>query len=393
MEEVVDRLGRVQAEDVEQDEAWEAADLEASVGSQPSNSHRRDGSPDVRQQGAPVPFRISRRLASGCRTPGCNRTTLDGLSRCTGCRVALYCGREHQHADRPAHKEACSAIKKANLAYEKAERELCDKKGDDVLRQELPRFWNTGASQPYMRARFALVESLLLVNTETAVGAALDHVLAMLQLSRRDTMGMRDVVPALFLRLRRDQQAYDFCKWWVTAGRERDYGWADKTSRYLDTQDADVFEDPRAFVRDATVSLSLAVSVTLVKLRLLMDLLALQRDRQIAAPKLPSEITDQGFVHCTSSIIQSQRRELEREEQTLNTTMLRKHVAQLFAAVRQSNAHFWPALLRPGSHLEARPVVHGLGDTGQMQVVLRANHQAWAETKGAMEAVEELLQS
>ncbi|KAJ4350971.1 hypothetical protein N0V95_004255 [Ascochyta clinopodiicola] len=393
MEDLVERLRQVQAENVNDNEPWEGADSEASVKSQPSNSQRSDGSPDEIQQEPPMAFHVSRELALGCTAPGCSCTSLDGLSRCTGCRAALYCGREHQHADRPAHKVACSTIKRATLAYQEAERKLRDKKGDDILQQGPPKFWNSDASQPYIRARFALVESLLLVNTETAVSTALEHLVAMLQLSRRDNMGMRDLVPALFLRLRKDQQAYDFCKWWVTVAQEGEYGWAEKTSHYLDTKDADVFEDPRAFIRDATVSLSLVVSVTLVKLRLLMDLLALQRDRQIAAPKLPSEITDQGFVHCTSSIIQYQRRVLEREEQTLNTTMLRKHVEQLFAAVRQSNTHFWPALVRPGSHLQARPLVHGSGDIGHMQVLLRVNYKAWAETKGAIEAVEEMLQS
>ncbi|KAF9702017.1 hypothetical protein EKO04_000413 [Ascochyta lentis] len=381
MEDILGYIRRAQAED------------RASLDELNSNGQRSNQAPNVTQQGPRMAFTISKELVLGCTAPGCSRIMTGGLSRCTGCRAALYCGREHQHVDRPAHKSACSKIRKANVAYQEAERQLRDEEGDAIFTEGPPHFWGIHETRPYMRARFTLVESLLLVNTETAVNAALDHLLAMLQLCRSDNMGVRDVVPALFLRLRKDQQAYDFCKWWVTTGQEGDYDWGDKTSPYLATKQADVFEDPREFVRNATISLSFAVSVTLVKIRLLMDLLALQRDRQIAAPKLPSEITDQGFVHCTSAIIQRQRQELEREEQTLNITMLRKHVEQLFTAVKESNKHFWPALVRPGSHLEARPMMHGFGDIGQMQVVLRANYNAWAETEGAIGVIEELLQS
>lgn len=338
-------------------------------------------------------FNASKKLATGCSIAGCNVEMREELSRCTGCRAALYCGKEHQHVDRPAHKSACTRIRKANLAYQEAERRLREEEGGAIFTEGPPNFWGIHETRPYMQARFGLIEALLLVNTETAVGTALEHLLAMLQLCRGDNMGVRDLVPALFLRLRRDQQAYDFCKWWVTTAEEGDYDWGDKTAKYLDIKDADVFEDPKNLVYSAGVKLSLAVSVTLIKIRMLIDMQALQRDRQVAAPKLPSEITDQRLVHCTSSIIQGQRKVLECEEQTLNMTMLRKQVRQLFDAVKESNEHFWPALVNPGRKLEARPTLHSFGDTGQMQVVLRYNYNAWAETEGAIGVIEELLGS
>ena len=352
-----------------------------------------DGPPDMTQQGPQMVFNISTHLAKGCATPGCDIILKKDLNRCTSCRAALYCGREHQQTDRPAHKSACSKIRKAKLAYEKAERQLRNEEGDDIFQEGPPHFWGILATRQYMRARFALVEILLLVNTEEAVSAVLDHLLAMLQLCRGDNMGVRALVPAMYLRLQRDQDAYDFCKWWVTKGQESNYDWGDKTVPYLDTKDADVFEDPMPFVRKAMTSLSFVVSITLVKIRLLIDLQALQRDKQMALPKLPSEITDKGSVQCTSSIIQGQREILERDEQTLNITMLQKHVKQLFEAIKDCNRHFWPALVNPGSNLEARPVLHGFGDVGEMQIALRYNYNAWAETKGAIWIIEEMLKS
>jgi hypothetical protein len=317
-----------------------------------------------------------------------------------GCKVALYCGKEHQHEHRPAHKEACSKIKKSNLEYQEAERKLREEEGDDIFKDGPPHFWSIHETKPYMQARFALVEACLLVNTVEAVDAALKHLLEMLHLCRSDNMGLRDLVPALYLRLYRDQEAYDFCKWWITTAQEEEHDWGNRANRFLDIKGADPFEDPKYFVDKATVSLSFAVSVALIKIRLLLDLQALMRDGEKASPKLPSEVSDQALVHCTSSIIKGQRHMLERDDQTINITAQRRHIRQLFDAVQDSNKHFWPALVNPGSNLDARAAMHGFGDTGQMhgfgdtgqmQVVLRYNYSAWAETEGAIGVIEELL--
>lgn len=359
---------------------------------EPSNGQSSNVPTDLTQQGVSVAFTASRGLAEGCAAPGCGITLWSDLSRCMGCKAALYCGKEHQHEHRPEHKAACSKIKKSNLEYQEAERKLREEEGDDIFEDGPPHFWSIHKSRPYMQARFALVEACLLVNTVEAVDAALGHLLEMLQLCRNDNMGLRDLVPALYLRLHRDQEAYDYCKWWVTRAQEEEHDWGNKANRFLDIRGADPFEDPKYFVHEATVSLSFAVSVALTKIRLLLDLRALMRDGEKAAPKLPSEVSDQALVHCTSSIIKSQRHMLERDDQTINITAQRRHIRQLFDAVKDSNKYFWPALVDPGSNLDARATMHGFGDTGQMQVVLRYNYSAWAETEGAIGVIEELLE-
>lgn len=59
-----------------------------------------------------------------------------------------------------------------------------------------------------MVARKEHVEALLEVKNRTAVQSALDHLLDMLRLNRRDVMGVRDTIPALYIRLDRDQECY-----------------------------------------------------------------------------------------------------------------------------------------------------------------------------------------
>lgn len=71
-------------------------------------------------------------------------------------------------------------------------------------------FWGIHETRPYMRSRYAVVEAYLAIDTYAAVEAARSHLADMLRLCRGDNMGVRDLVPAILLRLGRDQECYDF---------------------------------------------------------------------------------------------------------------------------------------------------------------------------------------
>ena len=62
--------------------------------------------------------------------------------------------------------------------------------------------------------------ALLKIKTNAALLAAHAHLMDMLRLCWGDNMGVRDLVPALKLRLGKDQDCHDFCKWWATTGEE-----------------------------------------------------------------------------------------------------------------------------------------------------------------------------
>src|SRR4051794_23568030 len=121
-----------------------------------------------------------------------------------------------------------------------------------------------------MRARYGVVEALVKIQTFEAVQAALGHILEMLRLCRGDNMGVRDHAPALFLRLGKDQDCYDFCKWYATEGQRGDYDWGNMELGFLDVKNADTFESPKLWTGEWT-DLSHAVAVTLIKVRLLID--------------------------------------------------------------------------------------------------------------------------
>lgn len=115
---------------------------------------------------------------SGLAPRACERCRRkDGILRCSACQAVYYCG-----------------------------------------------VWGILETRPYMRARYELVDAILL-SYGTASGPvdvvqmALDHLLDMMRLCRGDNMGVRQLIPALYIRLGRDRDAYDFMKWYVTTSR------------------------------------------------------------------------------------------------------------------------------------------------------------------------------
>lgn len=250
-------------------------------------------------------------------------------------------------------------------------------------------FWGIHETRDYMRARFALVEALLLINTRAAVESALAHLLDMMRLCRGDNMGLRDLIPALYLRLGRDQECYDFCKWYAWVDDKSDYDWGDMSLGFLDIKDADVFEPVDEFC-GKFASLSHAVAITLIKIRLLVDLQTLERARREAGPKVPKEILDKISEEAVSSVIAGNREILDRD-QGPHIKKLEGQVRQIFKAVDEANKFFWPALLKPGNNLTARPAYTSFGDKSEMQLKLQYWYNAWVETPGAIGVIEELV--
>jgi hypothetical protein len=137
--------------------------------------------------------------------------------------MVRYCCREHQLAHFPDHKSNCKELKQviAKMDDEKAmllvDRSVTDP--DDMFYTGDPfencvgHFWGILETRPYMRARGQVIRVLEEIGSHTSLTAAVAHIMDCLRLCRSDNMGLRDLVPALLLRLNRDQECYDFIKW------------------------------------------------------------------------------------------------------------------------------------------------------------------------------------
>jgi len=311
--------------------------------------------------------------------------------------VVFYCSREHQTSDRPAHKSACNGIKIAQQTLATEEQKLRAHPGDfltpaNPMESAVGHFWGIHETRPYMRARYAVVEALLNVKSLDAVNAALDHVLDLLRLCRSDNMGVRELVPALFLRLGKDQECYDFVKWWFTTGQESDYDWGDTNLPFLDVRGADAFEGVALYTKGYS-NLSMVITVTLLKIQILLDLRALQTASLAIGDRVPQEILDNISSQFVDSIVGQKKDLMASNNVSSYIQELQTQVEQLYKAVEKSNQHFWPALLNPGNNLKARPEMYSAGTPQQMQLCLQHTYESWVETPGAVDVIRRLVES
>ncbi|KAE9371410.1 hypothetical protein N431DRAFT_545669 [Stipitochalara longipes BDJ] len=330
-------------------------------------------------------------LSLALRCPVCSST--EHLRKCQGCKVQVYCDREHQVSDRDAHMKACNGVKKAQQTLDIEEQKLRDHPGDfltppNLFEEGVGHFWGIHETRPYMRARYALIETLLKIKTSYAVQSALTHALDMLRLCRSDNIGVRDCIPGMFLRLGKDQECYDFIKWYSTTGEDSHYDWGDMDLPFLDVKDADAFESIELYTREYA-DLGFSVAVALIKFRLLLDIKALQNST-VLGEKVPQELLDNIRGQLVSSIVAGNKDIMRSEDQTALIKQLESQVEELYKAVDKSNKYFWPALLQPGKHLTARPQAYSTGTAEHMQLALQFSYAAWVETPGAIDMIKEL---
>lgn len=243
-----------------------------------------------------------------------------------------------------------------------------------------------------MRSRYALVESLLQIKTHAAVDAAHGHVMDLLRLSTSDNMGVRYMAPSLKLRLRdREAECYDFCKAWVVADHDDTLDEIDCGT--LRGGKEDVMESPRDIFDGEFLELGHTVAVTLIKVRLLLDVRAL-RDMRLAGlgKKLPAEIEElvKNDVVCTS-VIAGRRDVIDGTAEGI-VEDLEAQVGTLIRAVGKYNASFWPILRNPGRHMKARPDYYSPKSLEEAQMQLHSSYDAWAETEGAFAVLDEMME-
>ncbi|KAI4273492.1 MAG: hypothetical protein LQ337_004593 [Flavoplaca oasis] len=315
-----------------------------------------------------------------------------GLTRCAACKVTLYCSRDHQVLDRKKHATHCKVVKLTQVSLDREEQTLRDDPGDGFSSPAYPfetsvgQFWGFLSTRDYMRARYRLVVAILKIKTSDAVSSAAEHVRDILHLNRSDNMGVRDMLPAIYVRLGRDQDAYDFIKWNGTIGSSGDYDWGNMDLPYLDVVDADVFESPR-YLCGKWPTLSWLICATLIKIRLLLDLVALLNSGCLAA-KLPQELFDRVklFIPSTGPVWKN-RAVMSRTDYSSLIVELSSQVDELYVAVIRVNKHFWPALLNPGAHLTATPEVYSPGTENEMQRMLQFSYDSWVETPGSIDFI------
>ncbi|RYP66897.1 hypothetical protein DL771_007554 [Monosporascus sp. 5C6A] len=303
-------------------------------------------------------------------SPSCKKR--DNLLRCGGCQVVLYCGPDHQKAHRPIHKTSCNLIKKAREAFHVERVALETHTGDidtppNPFRAVPGQFWYWKGTRLFMQRYHDLMSATLNIRTGEAVEAGLKYGLDMLRLCRGDNQGVRWQVPSLYLRLGRDQEAYDFIKWYGTVGTGS-YDWRDMELPFLNLHEEDAFEDFQEHA-DKMNDLSQLVAMTNLKARLLVDVKGLN-DHVAMHPNLSYEERMEWVrEEALSDVLYGRREILERDDFQDLVRDLSSQVAKLYRRVEQLNQHYWPALDHPERYGSALPTLYAPGSREEVILV------------------------
>ena len=189
------------------------------------------------------------------------------------------------------------------------------------------------------------------------VQMALDHLLDMMRLCRKDNMGMRQLIPSLYIRLGKDQDAYDFMKWYATTGEEPQYDWGDMDQPFLDIKDADVLEAPaRRWTKTTFLDLSHAVAVVLIKVRVLLDLQAIQNARIALRSAIPQEIIKIIRGQLVSPLGRGPNSPGQAGRDNTASRDDQSQIREVYGAVQTYNSHFWELLVKdPEAGVLQRP--------------------------------------
>ncbi|KAK4496518.1 hypothetical protein PRZ48_012498 [Zasmidium cellare] len=319
-----------------------------------------------------------------CKTPQ-HRVFL-----CAGCKVSYYCSRVHQRADKPDHEAQCVRTRNARNKMRREKVRLL-REDPNVFEMSMGVFWGDHDTRPYMQARARYIEDLSQLKTQEAVEAALELAFENLELSKNDNMGTRDLIPALLIRVGRDQEAYNFIKWWQTNGRNG-------ATTYLDLPDQDVFEDMT--MNDGLRlggSLDFQSALVLLKYRLAEDLFALKHNFAEGAEDRDELLDAIEEDLGPSPVINNQALLRDFEEGRDIQPYISATGNQLdvmFDAVQRRNRHFWAALVDSDGDLDSLPEWFAPGNELEVTATLwQSGYAAWEETPGALDFIRGMLNS
>ena len=249
------------------------------------------------------------------------------------------------------------------------------------------------STRNYMRARIDYVVKMLKLDSHDAIALGLENLLDMMRLCRGDNLGVRDMIPSLYVRLNQDQKCYDFIKWYATEGSRSDYDWGDIDLPFLNLENEDVMEDVALF-HGRFSDAAHGIPITLIKVRMLLDL----RDVQASSALLGIDRLNfdavqhiQERLELRSPVWSSKPALLSAEGMDERIKVLERQTDEMFAAIKKSNRLIWQAIVHPAQYAQMSPSSYSHGSVEETVILLMSNGKAWAETDGALDWISKKL--
>lgn len=324
----------------------------------------------------------------------CKKT--DSLLRCAACKVYFYCCRDHQIQDRPTHKSTCKTLSThAKKADEIKEKILATDATALTTHQNVGNLWSFPATRTYLQAFYAYAEILIRSWREKGIEDSLEVHREVLRLDREDRQGVRRVIPGLLVRLGKDQEAYDFCKWFQSVGPEFD--WNDVRMPMLTLKDQDPTEEVEIWTKEGGLWLALdqAATVVLIKMRLmasLQDALMLRERR----PDLSVEAVLAAVKESNAGDVLERHVEWLADVGTIKARMeaLAEGLEGLYNAIGRYNKDYWRMILQPGQkELNEMPGPYTAGSRDEAHIAMMHTYSAWVESPSAIPALRGMLRA
>lgn len=327
-------------------------------------------------------------------TSGCEYCAVEteDLLRCARCKVTLYCSREHQLAHWPSHKVACNKIKNHRVdapVIERVNINLLIYPNIVALQA-----WQQSIVRQRIEQVLNYLGDLALINTTNSAAIQLTRVMELLGGVRSQHDGLRDVPPALMLRLGQYSQCYYYLKWYAGALPEETYQWKEgEENLEICTETARIFEPITCFHKALQFDETIVhlVFLALLKIRMLFELQKMDVTAILLRKRLPQELVDliMGNVPENPAIAMD-RRTVRGNSRRKLIQELNAQILRIYKLVDHFNSHFWGALLSPGSHLEAAPAQYTPGSAEEMQLALKRTYREWALTPGSLDYIKSI---
>ena len=323
----------------------------------------------------------------------CKKT--EALLRCSACKVYWYCSRDHQVEDRPTHKSTCKTISTHLKKAEAIKDKMLAADVNALTSDHVGNFWAFPLTRTYLQALYAYAEMLIRSWRIQGIEESLAIHHEILRFDRGDRQGVRRVIPALLVRLGRDQEAYDFCAWYQKV--TPNFDWNDTRLPMLDLHGADPTESAAPWTKENAIHMNLdhTATVALIKMRLmgsLQDAMLLREKR----PDLSIEAVLAAVSESNAGDVLSRHPEWLADVGTIRARMegLAEGLEGLYNTIGRYNKHYWRMVLLPGKkELNEMPGPYTAGSWDESQLAFMHTYSAWVESPMAIPALRGMVEA
>lgn len=343
-------------------------------------------------------------LLSGCAICPKQNDLID----CPACLAMTYCSQEHLLLDQASHEKICEPIV---AARERAEewRVKLENDPSQPFRTNVGNLHSIPEAQRYFAELSTLIELHEPIRHRTTVERQLIFAFHIMYMSGIDSQGYRFKVPALMMRINRDQECYDFMKWRTdesedpnskTALNYLSLRFANPTlvnpiipnprRDFVGYEQEDIFEPIDVFSPE-TPMMTL-IPLCLLKIRFMFDIQRMHLAARAFGDNLGGDVLGLVLknVPFTKQIAENQDLIKSGIARHGALKALMGQVLQLYRKVKGMNHLVWKGMVWPMRRNNQWPREdHTLEE--EMKAQVKMNWESWIESPGAIALLQEIM--